>query len=535
MICPYGIVFASGMWYAVAHCESSDGVRFFRLDRVEEVELLDARFSRRATSRVEAVVREAGVPGAGRRHAPGPLLAQDRALDRGAGREAAGGGWLAHDGAPAGRHRLGGAPRAAVRARRRGAGAGCGAGGGGAASDGASARDPDDRHFVDVWNPSYASDAMEAHLAVLLGAAKRFDAASSRATRRSTSGGARSARPTAGSSSGTSTGPRDRRRARGRRGAAKCTSTSPTIARSTSATWTRSPGTTSAQRDAAHVPDYYAERGLECDFWYKLIDIRRLVADDTLVVIAELKTLRNTDYNDRPVSLYGGMVDLPLIVTRPDGMRFFDPEVRDELTDERLWAEVDAEAGGVGAMERELRENLFGDEVWMALDPAARTFIATAEKIFRDHRNDPAFDFGPVVGNLAKAVEVSLNAILARVLPDVPARERQAAMDGRTVDLLERLPLTLGQFAHAVGGERALNAALARRLVNGGWFTGELPVIVDGVARVRNPGVHQQRIGREAAMLVRNQLVGVGCAGVFNQLPGCGPVGSSSGLVKIRL
>ena len=44
VICPYGIVFASGMWYAVAHCESSDGIRIFRLDRVEQVETLDARF-----------------------------------------------------------------------------------------------------------------------------------------------------------------------------------------------------------------------------------------------------------------------------------------------------------------------------------------------------------------------------------------------------------------------------------------------------------------------------------------------------------
>jgi hypothetical protein len=271
------------------------------------------------------------------------------------------------------------------------------------------------------------------------------------------------------------------------------------------------------------VPDYYARNHLECDFWYKLMDVRRLVADDTLGVIAELKRLRNMNYNDLPVSLYGGMVDLPLIVTRPDGMRFFDPDVRDELTDERLWVEFDAEAGGVGAMERELRENLFGDAAWMALEPAARTFIATAEKIFRDHRNDPASDFGLVVGNFAKAVEVSLNAILGRVLADVPPRERQAGMDGRTVDLLERLPLTLGQFAHAVGGERVLNAALAGRLVNGGWFTGELPVIVDGIAKVRNPGVHGTRIGREVATTVRNQLVGVGCAGVFNQLAGVRP------------
>ncbi len=44
VICPYAIVFTSGMWYAVAHCESSDGVRFFRLDRVEEVETLEARY-----------------------------------------------------------------------------------------------------------------------------------------------------------------------------------------------------------------------------------------------------------------------------------------------------------------------------------------------------------------------------------------------------------------------------------------------------------------------------------------------------------
>ena len=36
-------------------------------------------------------------------------------------------------------------------------------------------------------------------------------------------------------------------------------------------------------------------------------------------MIAELKLLRNPEYHDRPVSLYGGMVDLPLIVVRPDG------------------------------------------------------------------------------------------------------------------------------------------------------------------------------------------------------------------------
>lgn len=58
IICPYAIVFASGMWYTVAHRESSDGVRFFRLDRVEEVEALEARFDPAPRTSVDEIVRE---------------------------------------------------------------------------------------------------------------------------------------------------------------------------------------------------------------------------------------------------------------------------------------------------------------------------------------------------------------------------------------------------------------------------------------------------------------------------------------------
>jgi len=36
-------------------------------------------------------------------------------------------------------------------------------------------------------------------------------------------------------------------------------------------------------------------------------------------VIEQLRQLRNVRYHDQRVSLYGGMVDLPLVVTRPDG------------------------------------------------------------------------------------------------------------------------------------------------------------------------------------------------------------------------
>lgn len=36
-VCPYALVAARGMYYLVAHCEASDGVRVFRVDRIEEL------------------------------------------------------------------------------------------------------------------------------------------------------------------------------------------------------------------------------------------------------------------------------------------------------------------------------------------------------------------------------------------------------------------------------------------------------------------------------------------------------------------
>lgn len=175
----------------------------------------------------------------------------------------------------------------------------------------------------------------------------------------------------------------------------------------------------------AHVPSYYREADLRCDLWFKLADIRRLVVDDTLGVVEELKKLRNVHYNDRPVSIYGGMVDLPLVVTRPDGARFFDPDERDTLTGDRLWAEFDAEQGsGISTVERDLRDNRFGDTLWYALEPAARVFLATGERLYRDHRADAAFDFSPALTSLAKAVEVPRERAL--VLRQLPRRARRA-------------------------------------------------------------------------------------------------------------
>ena len=52
----YALIPANDTWYLVAHCESSDAVRFFRLDRVERVTLLDERYEPPPAKSLERLV-----------------------------------------------------------------------------------------------------------------------------------------------------------------------------------------------------------------------------------------------------------------------------------------------------------------------------------------------------------------------------------------------------------------------------------------------------------------------------------------------
>ena len=263
-----------------------------------------------------------------------------------------------------------------------------------------------------------------------------------------------------------------------------------------------------------HVPSYYRVGELRCDLWFRLADIRRIVVDDTLGVVEELKKLANVHYNDRPVSIYGGMVDLPLVVTRPDGARFFDPDERETLAGDRLWAEFDAEQGsGISTVERDLRDNRFGETLWYALEPAARVFLATGERLYRDHRADAAFDFSLALTSLAKAVEVQANALLRAAAAKLSPAARRANVNGRTVDLTEHRSLSLGELARAIGGERELNEGLGRVLDNARWFVGSFPPMLDALAQARNAAAHSGTTDRDTAAHWRNRLVGVGCEG----------------------
>lgn len=264
--------------------------------------------------------------------------------------------------------------------------------------------------------------------------------------------------------------------------------------------------------DAAHVPAFYAREGVACDCWFLLWDIQRLVADDLVSVAQELHRLRNVRYHDQPVSLYGGMVDLPLVVEDAGAARYFDPLVREQVTGGRFWAEFDAERGGLGAMERELRENLLGEEAWRGLEPVARTFLAAGERLYRDHQSDPAFDFAPVVVEFAKAFEVQVNALVRRALRGAPPDVRTLNVDGRSVDVVAEGPLRLAELRRLLEEPNVVKF-FRTRLEHGAWFTAELPPLLGALAASRNPAAHSERVSREQATAWRNRLLGVGCLG----------------------
>jgi hypothetical protein len=273
---------------------------------------------------------------------------------------------------------------------------------------------------------------------------------------------------------------------------------------------------------ADHMPQYYRDRA--ADFWFLLTDVRLLVADDTRQTIEELKRLRNLRYNDRPVSLYGGMVELPLVVRRDDDISWFSD--RALLTEGRLWAQFDAEQrGDAERMGQELRDNLLGEEVWRALEPGSRVFLASAEAIFRSRRGDPRFDFsGPALSDV-KAIELELNRLLFPLLPRQLGRaapaKREVFVEGRRLDLGGSVPhQSLGVIRTLLEREPTVRQALRLLLPAADltWLTGQLPLQLAGLTEIRNRAAHAEPVSRAAATSIRAEVLGVGGEGLSVQI-----------------
>ena len=272
-------------------------------------------------------------------------------------------------------------------------------------------------------------------------------------------------------------------------------------------------------RREVRVPSHYRRQRLDCAIWFKLWDVRRLIENDPRGVAFELHRLRaiGDGEGERPVSPYDGGLPLPVMVTDTREVRYFDPDTRRAYTDGKLWVEFDAEHTGTGAVERDLRENLFGEDVWRVFGPTSRTFIASGERLFRDNAHDPLFDLGLALLEYCKALEVQCNSVLRRALRDEPVATHCMNIHGRSVDLTHE-HAGLADLARFIGGDPSRVTRLKRRLKNGDWFTCQLPAVMAQLADVRNRVAHSDVVSREEVMMWRGRLCGIGCLGHFVQL-----------------
>jgi hypothetical protein len=263
------------------------------------------------------------------------------------------------------------------------------------------------------------------------------------------------------------------------------------------------------RKDAAekdHVPAYYFDRPEESDCWFQLWDIRRLVSDDGPAVADELRKLLNTRHDDHPVSLYGGMVDLPLIV-RCAGEEpgwFSD---RASLLGETRWVERDGQARGeTERLAAELRDNLLGRTCWVRLSLTARGFLATGEAVYRRHRDDLQFDFSSAAIEYAKALEVELNALLR---PGLVAAHEVGHVN-------------LGQLAHALESPKpAMRRWLDQRFgTEAKWLTGPLARRLSTFAGLRNKSAHSGPVSLQKATTLREEILGIGQEGLMVRLMG---------------
>lgn len=226
-----------------------------------------------------------------------------------------------------------------------------------------------------------------------------------------------------------------------------------------------------------------------------------------------------------PVSLYGGMVDLPLIVTREHETRWFGD--LDPLTGGRLWAERDADLRGeVARIARELRENLLGDEVWEVLESASRNFLTSGDAVFRMHREDPAFDFSPIAVEYAKAVETELNALIFPAVEDVlvraPTSQRQTHVEGRMLDFGRGVAhQTLGTIVNLLQHDAVLQRGIRQAFPHDHrWLEGQLPAHLAPIVQLRNPAAHTHALSRVEVGRLRQEVLGIGCEGLIVRLAG---------------
>jgi len=279
---------------------------------------------------------------------------------------------------------------------------------------------------------------------------------------------------------------------------------------------------TERPEEKKHIPDYVLEH--EAGFWFRLKDLRQVVSGDLAGTELEIQKLRNTLTPERPVSMYGGILDAPMIVRRDPPVSWF--EKKEELTGGQLWAQLEAQLRGESKrVARQLRDNLFGPKLWRAMEPASRTFLTSAEAVYRSRADDPGFDFSTVAIEYAKAVEVELNALIFPAIRSVLAgkapKQREIHGTHARIDLGKPVRhQTLGAIAYYLDQSSLVQKAIRTGLhKDAGWILSDsFRRELENLLKLRNPAAHWEITTGDVVGEHRATLLGIGCEGFLARL-----------------
>lgn len=278
----------------------------------------------------------------------------------------------------------------------------------------------------------------------------------------------------------------------------------------------------SRPQEKSHIPDYVLKH--EAGFWFRLLDLRQVVSGDLAGTELEIQRLRNLIKPEKAVSMYGGITDAPMMVTRDPPAAWFENSV--ELTGGQLWAQLEAQFRGESKrVARQLRDNLFGPALWRAMEPASRTFLTSAEAVFRSRADDPGFDFSTVAIEYAKAVEVELNALIfpamRRFFADRTPKQRELHGTHGRLDLGRPIQhQTLGAIAHYLEKSGAVRKGIWSSLKSDApWLLSEeFKDELGELLKLRNPAAHWEITMGEVVSEHRATLLGIGCQGLLVQI-----------------
>lgn len=271
--------------------------------------------------------------------------------------------------------------------------------------------------------------------------------------------------------------------------------------------------------EKSHIPDYVLKH--DAGFWFRLRDLRQVVSGDLAGTELEIQRLRNIIKPQKPVSMYGGIADAPMMVRRDPQVRWF--EDNDELTGGQLWAQLEAQFRGESKrVARQLRDNLFGPKLWRAMEPASRTFLTSAEAVFRSRADDPGFDFSTVAIEYAKSVEVELNALifpaLRWFLADKPPKQRELHGTHSRLDLGKPVRhQTLGAIVHYLDQVGVVRKGVWTALKGDAeWIlSDDTREALENLLELRNPAAHWEITMGDMVSEHRGRLLGIGCEGLL--------------------